>query len=122
MQLEKLCLYCQSVLHGRMDKKFCDANCRSLYHNSNLNRDQADIKRINSILRRNRSLLKFFSPRGKTTIRRHIIADKGFNFKYFTHVFTSRNQMTYYICYDYGYAYLDGNKMLIVHQQTYMED
>ncbi len=112
--MKKVCLYCNSVLHGRSDKKFCDAYCKNLYHRTNMSKEEELIKHINSVLRRNRALLKFFSPYGRTTLKQYLLEEKGFNFKYFTHIFKSPNNLTYYLCYDYGYAFLENQRVLII--------
>ena len=38
----------------------------------------------------------------------------GFQFKYFTHVYTTKTGKIYYYCYDYGYLPLDNDWYLIV--------
>ncbi|WP_373397853.1 hypothetical protein V8V91_25590 [Algoriphagus halophilus] len=38
----------------------------------------------------------------------------GFNFKYFTHLYTNKKGNQYYYCYDYGYLELEGDWFLIV--------
>ena len=44
----------------------------------------------------------------------------GFNFDYFTNVFTTKQNNTYRFCYEFGYLLLDGEKVLIVKWQPYM--
>jgi hypothetical protein len=38
----------------------------------------------------------------------------GFQFKYLTHVYTTKNGKKYFFCYDYGYLPLDNDWFLIV--------
>ena len=38
----------------------------------------------------------------------------GFQFKYLTHIYTTKTGKTYYYCYDYGYLPLDNDWFLIV--------
>ena len=38
----------------------------------------------------------------------------GFQFKYLTHIYTTKTGKTYYYCYDYGYLPLENDWYLIV--------
>lgn len=120
----KYCLSCQKDLVGRSDKKFCDDQCRSTYHNANRPIHEIAIQKTNSELRRNRSLLAHFSPSGKTTVKKEILEKSGYSFEVFTHMYTFKTG-TYYFCYDYGYLPIKDDKgierMLIVQKQEYME-
>jgi len=89
------CLFCNNELSGRFDKKFCDVQCRSAYHNSVANKEEEQIKSINKILRKNRSILKFASPQGKTTINKSFLVDREFNFNYLTSTYESKAGNTY---------------------------
>ncbi len=115
------CLYCNEEVKGRSDKKFCDISCKSAWHNSHINPAEKEIKRTNSILRKNRSILRFCSPQGKTTVRKELLVRQNFNFKYFTQVYTTSNNNIYYLCYDYGYLLLPDDKVLIIQKQPYMK-
>ncbi len=66
----RYCLSCQKELKGRSDKKFCDAQCRSIFHNKNRPPHELTIHKINSSLRKNRMLLAHFCPSGKSTVRK----------------------------------------------------
>jgi DNA-directed RNA polymerase subunit M/transcription elongation factor TFIIS len=80
----KFCLACNKELIGRTDKKFCDAQCRSTYHNKNRPIHEITIQRTNSSLRKNRTLLAHFSPSGKTTVKKEILLKSGYRFDVFT--------------------------------------
>ena len=115
------CLYCRNNLVGRSDKKFCDAQCRSSYHNQHKAKHEIVIARTNSELRKNRSILAHFCPSGKATVRKEVLATLEYNFKYYTHTYAVQNGL-YYFCYDYGYRPIKErgiDKMLIVQQQKY---
>lgn len=115
------CLYCHEEIKGRSDKRFCNAGCKSAYHNSRVNPAEQEIKVVNSILRKNRSILRLCSPQGKTTVRKEFLVQQEFNFSYFTQTFTTSNQNTYFLCYDYGYLLLPDDKVLIIKKQAYMK-
>ena len=120
----KFCLSCNKELVGRTDKKFCDAQCRSTHHNKNRPLHEITIQKTNSALRQNRSLLAHFCPSGKTTVRKDVLAQSGYQFEVFTHIFPFQKG-TYYFCYDYGFLPINDKgveKMLIVQKQGYMEN
>lgn len=111
----KFCLECGEPLQGRTDKKFCDDQCRSNYNNK-LNSDAtSDIRNINNALRKNRRiLLSVAGEEGKTKISRSKLNELGFNFKYFTHTYTTQKGTVYKLCYDYGYLLIDNDYFFVV--------
>jgi hypothetical protein len=121
--MARVCLACNKELKGRSDKIFCDTQCRSTYHNTNRPPHELTIQRINSDLRRNRSLLAHFCPSGKSTVEKEVLVKLEYRFELFTHIFPFNNG-TYFFCYDYGFLPIiekGTEKMLIVQKQGYME-
>ena len=117
----RICLECGEKFVGRIDKKFCDAQCRNSFNNKVTRVKEKQINEINRILRRNRKILKQFNPEGKTTIRKEYMVKLKFNFKFHTHTFASTRGNTYKFCYEYGYLEIEnGEKVLIVNEQPYM--
>lgn len=123
------CLHCQRPLHGRIGKKFCDAQCRNSYHNQHKRPDEKYMMKVNSALRHNRRILKDLSPEGKATVRRDILESMKFHFNYFHAIFPTQKGV-YYLCYDYGYMPIvqpsvhSGQlvqKVLIIQKQDYMD-
>jgi predicted nucleic acid-binding Zn ribbon protein len=119
--MENTCLECKSKFNGRSDKKFCSDQCRAIFNNRKISEKEAEIIRINSILRKNRTLLKQTNPVGKTTIRKEVLSSQGFDFRFFTHVFKTNTNQIYYFCYEYGYSFIADEKVLIVNWQPYMK-
>lgn len=121
MDKEKKCLYCNEPLKGRSDKRFCDVQCKSAYHNKTPNTQEAFIKNLNKQLRQNRSALRTACPKGKATVRINFLEQLGMNFKFMTHTWKNQSGQVYYFCYDYGYTYVnEAGKVLIIQQQEYM--
>jgi len=114
------CKECGKPLVGRIDKKFCDDQCRYLYNNKVKRQHEAAIQNINRSLRKNRSILKSLNPIGKTTVRRSLLINTGFDFNFFTHTYRSKNGMLYYFCYEYGYGLAEEEKVILVTYQKYM--
>ncbi len=122
MSKDIICLQCGEKIVGRIDKKFCDSQCRNSYNNKIKRENEKLIVDINRILRKNRKILKQFNPEGKTTIRKEYLTKLGFDFKFHTHSFNTKSGFTYKFCYEYGYLEMeDGIKVLIVNEQPYMK-
>ena len=88
------CKTCGAILIGRTDKKFCDDQCRSLFNSREKRKHEQLILEINKTLRKNRKILKQFNPEGKTTIRKEYLIRSGFDFRYHTHTFITKNNNT----------------------------
>lgn len=108
------CLECNEEIIGRADKKFCDDQCRNLFNNK-LNTDNAPaVKRINAILKKNRKILLDMNPGGKTKVHKDKLLAKGFDFKYHTHNYITKENSVYAFCYEFGLLALDNDWYLIV--------
>lgn len=111
---DKSCLECGDKVRGRSDKKFCSDLCRNAYNNK-LNRDENKyIRRVNSILRKNRKALAYLVEINKTKVQRKDLAELDFNFSYHTEIYTTKKGNIYKFCYDYGYLELSGDFLFIV--------
>ncbi len=100
----RVCLDCNQVIEGRADKKFCDDQCRINYHNSLSQKTNSSLKKINSILKRNRKIIRDFIQSGYNEVLRSDLADMGFNFKYHTHQLKEGNKIVT-VCYDFGFRF-----------------
>lgn len=115
MTKEKLCLECGEPVKGRVDKKFCDDQCRSNYNNKANSDTTAEMRNINNVLRKNRRILEtIVHADGKGKISKSKLLDKGFNFKYFTQTYTTQKGTVYKLCYDYGYLPIENDFYMIV--------
>ena len=112
--MAEFCLECGAKIMGRIDKKFCNDQCRNNYNNR-LNHDETSFMvKVNRSLRKNRRILKSFTPKGKAKVRRQKLESEGFNFKYFTHVYKTKEGRVYYFCYEYGYLPLENGYFALV--------
>lgn len=115
------CLECGTLLNGRKDQKFCGDYCRNTYNNR-LNEDSSKyMRRINNILRKNRRILSQLNPNGKKTVDGITLAEDGFNFHYYTNIYTTKKGNQYIFCYDQGYLKVDDNQYMLVHKQDYVK-
>lgn len=118
---KKICLHCSQPIIGRADKKFCDAYCRSAYNNQIQREEEISIKKVNSILRKNRSILKHLNPKGRTILERSMLEKLEFNFIFYTHQYHGNKGDIYKFCYDYGYQLLPDNKIQIVVFKSFLD-
>lgn len=112
--MRKECLECGEKIIGRIDKKFCDDNCRNTYNN-NINKDNTNlIRNTNNKLRKNWRILQKLNPDEKCSVPKKKLDDYGFDFKLMTGVHTTKDGKTYYFCYDQGYLELENEFFLLV--------
>jgi len=102
--VEKRCLDCGDLIHGRTDKKFCSDQCRNNYNNR-LNRDTNNyVRNVHGLLRKNRRILCDLFTEGREKVHKDVLFALGYNFSFFTHVIeTAGGKVTRY-CFEYGYS------------------
>lgn len=105
--LEQNCLYCGEGVIGRIDKKFCDDSCRSAYHNMHNKEDLSLMRPVNTILKKNRMILKRLVESGKIKIHQNDMYQMGFNFTYITGVQSNEEGLERRYCYDFAYTFLN---------------
>ncbi len=112
----KICAECGEKIKGRADKKFCDDACRSAFNNRLNSDSSALMKNINNVLRKNRRIIEELTPaeEGKTKVSLKKMQDKGYNFTYHTHTYTTKVGTTYFFCYEYGYLPLENDLYMLV--------
>lgn len=124
--ISQMCQQCGKVLHGRLDKKFCDAYCRNAFNNKIKRKDEQSISEVNRALRKNRTILKTLSPVGKSTVRKEVLDAMGYNFNVFSSMYRTSTGSIYYLCYEYGFSPIVDNrgieKAVIINRQKYMGD
>lgn len=110
------CLSCGKTVKGRTDKKFCDDYCRNNYNNQLKSATTNLVRNINNALGKNRRILEsmFGENEDITKTTKDRLLQKGFQFKYFTNLYTNKKGNTYYFCYDLGYLPLDNDWYLLV--------
>jgi hypothetical protein len=114
----RLCLQCgKPILHARRrDKLFCNDECRDDYHNAVKFANSQEIKLIQAILRRNRSILKaLLGDKPEVIVAREILLKKGFEFDYHTHhVISKTKRHEYVFTFNYGYWAMPGEQHKVV--------
>ena len=108
------CIECSESFVGRSDKKFCSDYCRNVYNNK-VNKDSKNlIRNINNRLRKNWRILEELNPKGKCTVTKKKLDMKGFDFNYFTEIYTTKAGKNYYFCYDQGYSSIEKELYMLV--------
>jgi hypothetical protein len=113
----KKCSECQEPLRGRIDQKFCSDLCRNTFHNRANHENTFYVKQINIILKRNRKAIHdLIEKSGEETVKVHKnrLVDRGYNFTYQTHSYTTRKGTVYHFCYEYGFLPLEGDYYFLV--------
>lgn len=122
--MERLCLSCQKLVEGRIDKLFCSGYCKSAFHyHKNKTNSKTRFQTVDEHLKRNRSVLKNFHKSGLTTVLKTDLLSKGFNPNYFTNYWKNKQNDVYLFCYEYGFLLVRKNtieKYVIVDWQAYM--
>jgi hypothetical protein len=75
------------------------------------------IKRVNNILKKNRTILATLNPNGKTKVIRKKLVSAGFNFEFHTSRYETQNGNSYVFCYEYGYLMLNDDSYLLVKRE-----
>jgi hypothetical protein len=111
---ERICLECSEKVVGRIDKKFCSDYCRNAYNNKVNKESKNLIRNTNNRLRKNYNILSKLNVSGKTKVTRRKLFDKGFDFNFFTSIYTTKTGNVYYYVYDEGYLPLENEVFLLI--------
>jgi hypothetical protein len=104
------------VSDGRRDKKFCSDGHRNEYNNAIKIKEQQEISRINTALKKNRRIIKkLLGERGQTVVSEKKLLNAGFNFDFSTHTIVSKKKNNIFtFSYNYGYHNMNNGKFMIV--------
>jgi hypothetical protein len=100
IETDRRCTECGQRIAGRTDKKFCNDQCRTSWHNKQYGVDNDHIRNVNTILRKNRRILAELTAAGSKEIRTTTLTKLGFRFGYFTSTRKGRNGSAEHFCYD----------------------
>jgi hypothetical protein len=117
VSIRSTCLYCAHRLHGRADKRFCNAACRNAYHNKMRIQGLKGIKAVNKVLLKNYLILLDYWNSGLTEVSKTVLVKKGFNWNYFTSTRQMNNGVSYCFVYNMGYCVLNENVVRILKKE-----
>ncbi|WP_339611305.1 hypothetical protein [uncultured Planktosalinus sp.] len=115
--MERKCLECGDKVRGRADKKFCCDTCRNSYNNKFKKDSKNLVRNTNNTLRKNYRILEDLNPEDKTKTTREKMLSKGFDFNYFTSIYTTKAGTVYYFIYDQGYLPLENDFYALVKRE-----
>ncbi|WP_072053958.1 DUF2116 family Zn-ribbon domain-containing protein [Flavihumibacter petaseus] len=109
----KHCIWCDTPLKGRIDKKFCNDDCRGRYHNQRNSDDYHAMTAVNHVLSRNRRILaSLLDPDAAAfTVHRELLLFRGFQFNYFTGAAPAPDDQVVYRCYEFSYRHLSADEL-----------
>lgn len=111
----RLCPNCRKPVSGRIDKKFCSDECRTMFNNRIYRENNAELMRINRILRKNRLIMDRLYSEGTRKTTLHRLLRLGFDFDYMTSMRRDRGRKSVYIigCYEYTYIIASDGSIVI---------
>lgn len=116
------CMSCGKPLKGRIDKKFCDDNCRNIYNNQSKLDEHALVREVVAALKKNRRILAaLLGEEGMVKQPKAKLLNMGFQFLYHTHQYVNQKGNIYYFCFEYGYLPLEGDWFLLVKRKEEKE-
>lgn len=118
MQDQRTCPECGDKIIGRVDKKFCSDQCRNTFNNKSKGYSTSYVRKVNSILRKNRLIMESLNPNGKTKVHKNKLTNKGYDFNYHTNIYTTKTGNVYHFCYEQGYLELDNDFYALVTRDT----
>jgi hypothetical protein len=78
------------------------------------------MRNVNNILRKNRRILVELNPDGKNKVAREKLLSRGFDFKYFTSLYTTKDGSQYIYCYEQGYLPIENGHYLLVVKKEFL--
>lgn len=123
MPEKRTCQCCGDTIRGRSDKRFCDDTCRNRFHNRINSEEDHFIRQVNSILKKNRRILRSIWPGSVEFMNcdRHDLVRLGFRFGYHTHSCRSSKGQPYHFCYEFGYTQLREEQMVVVRREPALD-
>ncbi|HKK77663.1 MAG TPA: hypothetical protein VJ953_21470 [Saprospiraceae bacterium] len=112
--MQRTCITCQSRLRGRSDQRFCSDYCRNRYHNLQKRKEHSFFRKVNQILRRNRTILHQLASNYRIRVSAQELQAFGFHFDYCTSWQVTAEQQVIFVCYDMAYQRSE-EEVLIYH-------
>lgn len=118
----KTCLACGTNLVGRVDKKFCDHNCRNSFHNDRYRSGRKYVQIVNRNLARNYKILDELSSSEIVEVNLPIIQAMGFKPEYFTSRVDDPDEGVLFFVYDLCYQQSESDIIIKVRElQSYRD-
>lgn len=110
--MSNTCQQCGDQLYGRADKKFCDDQCRSAYHNGLNSEANNTMRMVHRRLRSNWRLLRKYCKKSSVERKLEELTGGGFNLNVITGIEHQNNQVIYR-CYEFQYQVMESGMVRI---------
>lgn len=87
------CADCGCQINGRKNRRFCSDSCRVNYHNTLAQAEKPLIRKVNKILKNNRTILEHRFNSGLKQVSRHELEMLGYLFAWHTGCFNGDCRM-----------------------------
>jgi hypothetical protein len=119
------CENCSKELFGRIDKRFCNDNCRNEFNRKKkqqeIQKEHDNLPEILKIIKNNYNILKSYGPledpRSFIEVERSELVRKGFNFKFFTSTSKSHTEELKF-CFERGWTE-SGYHLIIIREDLH---
>jgi len=116
----KTCQECGTKITGRLDKKFCSDQCRITFNNRINSAETKYVRNVSNALRKNRRILMELNTNGKTRVSAIKLKEHGFDFRYITNIYKTKDGAIYYYCFEQGYLPIEKDSYLLVVKQDFI--
>jgi predicted nucleic acid-binding Zn ribbon protein len=113
----RTCQECGIKITGRLDKRFCSDQCRITFNNRINSAETNYTRNVINALRKNRRILIELNKNGKTKVSAVKLKERGFEFRYFTNIYKTKDGTVYYYCFEHGYLPIEKDTYLLVIKQ-----
>jgi len=118
----KNCLACNTPLVGRIDKKFCDYNCRNAHHNYNNQPSNNYLTKVNRQLLKNHRILQELIDGDVNRVSIQVLKAMGFNEDLRTSVVDDPEEGLIYFIYDISFQQNESELVLVTKElETYRQ-
>lgn len=114
MNQQEACRHCGRQIRGRVDKAYCNNDCRTAYHNKR-RRENKEMRFNGSLelVKKNRQLLKFlYALQEPADV--DCLLSMGFSFHLYSHELVHLSGKKYRFCLDHGYRINKGRVLIEV--------
>jgi hypothetical protein len=109
------CLHCETLLHGRSDKKFCSLACKNEHHAQTRRQTKDAVAEIDGYLHRNREILALLMGDSRKEIMdRMVLVRAKFRWEYMTGIYKNKQGKWYHLVYDYAWMEFTDQQIMLV--------
>jgi len=108
----RTCLACDTPIYGRVDKKYCDHNCRNAFHNERNRSNRKYVQSVNRNLAKNHRILEELIENEVVEVKVQLIKAMGFKPQFITSCEIDEKEGPLFFIYDYCYQQI--NEQIVI--------